>query len=298
MSAFLFLISAVALCVYIFTLCYTGISYSKDKDKFTLKLLCLVVIFIIENMVIYIYSYLLTVFGYSSDIVYMVYIFANSAYIALVRLITRDLLNDSIAFYEYVLYVVFVFAQVAFLLLKLIAYFYLATSLMFLYVAIRALCVVKLKKREFRFSTLLLLSSIILGVLVIVEDAYVVKYVTQIYSSLPNACINSFSLNAICVIHCAFIIGYCYHRVYPNAVSSESGMLKDLTLFTDEYSFTNREKDIIELLVQGKTNKEIATELYISPGTVKSHTHNIFVKCGVSSKEELFALLKTGKAAD
>jgi predicted ATPase/DNA-binding CsgD family transcriptional regulator len=55
-------------------------------------------------------------------------------------------------------------------------------------------------------------------------------------------------------------------------------------------SLTEREQEILLLLSRGMTNKEIATQLYLSSGTVKAHNHNIFSKLGVSSRTQ--ALLR------
>jgi len=53
-----------------------------------------------------------------------------------------------------------------------------------------------------------------------------------------------------------------------------------------------REGEIIELLVRGKTNSEIAGDLYISTNTVKTHIKNIYGKLDVSNRVQLFALLR------
>ncbi len=52
---------------------------------------------------------------------------------------------------------------------------------------------------------------------------------------------------------------------------------------------TNKETEILELIKQGKTNKEIASELFISVSTVKTHINNIFKKMDVSNRNELIA---------
>jgi two-component system, NarL family, nitrate/nitrite response regulator NarL len=48
-----------------------------------------------------------------------------------------------------------------------------------------------------------------------------------------------------------------------------------------------REKQIVQLVVQGFRNKEIGVKLSISQQTVKNHLHNIFDKLGVSDRLEL-----------
>jgi LuxR family maltose regulon positive regulatory protein len=47
---------------------------------------------------------------------------------------------------------------------------------------------------------------------------------------------------------------------------------------------TDRELDVLTLLAQQLTNKEIANQLFISKGTVTQHNHNIFQKLNVSSR--------------
>jgi len=50
---------------------------------------------------------------------------------------------------------------------------------------------------------------------------------------------------------------------------------------------TERESQVLELLVQGKTNKEIALELGISPKTVSVHRSSLTMKLGIRSSIEL-----------
>ncbi|NLK39090.1 MAG: LuxR family transcriptional regulator [Clostridiales bacterium] len=56
-------------------------------------------------------------------------------------------------------------------------------------------------------------------------------------------------------------------------------------------SLTEREKDVLQLILSGKSNREIAEALYISENTVKTHIRNIFSKCDVSSRVELVSTL-------
>lgn len=54
----------------------------------------------------------------------------------------------------------------------------------------------------------------------------------------------------------------------------------------DATRLTARELDVLRLLVQGKTNREIAAILIISAGTVKVHVEHIIAKLGVSDRTQ------------
>ena len=57
---------------------------------------------------------------------------------------------------------------------------------------------------------------------------------------------------------------------------------------------SNREQDVVNLLLEGKSNKLIASSLHISERTVEFHLKNIFAKYQVGSRMEL--VLKLGKS--
>ena len=57
--------------------------------------------------------------------------------------------------------------------------------------------------------------------------------------------------------------------------------------FTMSQQLTKREKDIIELIAKGKSNKQIAEALFLSELTVKTHRKNIKNKLGAEGKAEL-----------
>ncbi|MHC4628185.1 MAG: LuxR C-terminal-related transcriptional regulator [Planctomycetota bacterium] len=52
----------------------------------------------------------------------------------------------------------------------------------------------------------------------------------------------------------------------------------------NRYDLTPREREIAELICQGLRNGNIAKALHIRPGTVKTHTRNIYRKVHVRSK--------------
>lgn len=60
-------------------------------------------------------------------------------------------------------------------------------------------------------------------------------------------------------------------------------------------SLTQRERDVLQTLLQGYSNKEIARHLIISERTVQTHLSNIFIKMNVNSRTEaVLAALRDG----
>jgi DNA-binding NarL/FixJ family response regulator len=49
---------------------------------------------------------------------------------------------------------------------------------------------------------------------------------------------------------------------------------------------TSREEDVLRLIAQGRSNAEIARELFISEATVKTHINNLFAKTGVRDRAQ------------
>jgi len=67
-----------------------------------------------------------------------------------------------------------------------------------------------------------------------------------------------------------------WHWCTPEQLSLKSKKL--LTLLTE------REKEVLFLLVSGRPNKAIAEKLFVSPGTIKTHTLSIYQKMEVSNR--------------
>ena len=64
---------------------------------------------------------------------------------------------------------------------------------------------------------------------------------------------------------------------------------KDKAQVLEAVRLTNRERQVIDLLGEGLSNKEIATRLHIAVHTVKSHVHNVLEKLALHSRLEVAA---------
>jgi len=56
-------------------------------------------------------------------------------------------------------------------------------------------------------------------------------------------------------------------------------------------SLTDSELKVVNLIAAGVTNRDVATQLHLSPHTVKNHVHNAFAKLGINSRTHLAQLM-------
>lgn len=66
----------------------------------------------------------------------------------------------------------------------------------------------------------------------------------------------------------------------------EDRQKKDLS----NYGLTKREREVLNFLVSGKTYRQIADEMILSPFTIRSHMENLYRKLNVHNKAEAVAL--------
>ena len=75
-------------------------------------------------------------------------------------------------------------------------------------------------------------------------------------------------------------------RVHMGETCVPLHLIAKLTDRVSGETLSERELEVLRLMAKGKSNKEIATALFISEGTVKSHGKSIFAKMNVSSRTE------------
>lgn len=69
--------------------------------------------------------------------------------------------------------------------------------------------------------------------------------------------------------------------------ASEKAASQEPELDLGKFQFTSRQNEIIELVSQGKTNKEIGAALFISENTVKYHLKSIYETLGIDRRADL-----------
>jgi len=75
----------------------------------------------------------------------------------------------------------------------------------------------------------------------------------------------------------------------------EHAELKAITKLRDRAhdALTTRERQIVVVLSEGVTNKEIGRRLSVAEGTVKVHLHRIYRKLGIANRTALAILAHT-----
>jgi DNA-binding NarL/FixJ family response regulator len=81
----------------------------------------------------------------------------------------------------------------------------------------------------------------------------------------------------------------CIRRVHAGGTCVPVHLADKLAERVRGESVSEREIDVLKLMAQGKSNKEIGSALFISGGTVKSHVKSIFAKLKVNSRAEAVA---------
>lgn len=141
--------------------------------------------------------------------------------------------------------------------------------------------------------------TIALTILVLIEDTVVIiASPMNVYPSWLQLYLSerNFSENLL-VVFFAFIlvknaINVLSIRIKEAPVKDEVNDLERhieelMPFFREENKLSGREAEVLRLVVLGKSNQEIASELYLAVGTVKAHVHNILVKTGQKSRDEL-----------
>jgi DNA-binding NarL/FixJ family response regulator len=89
------------------------------------------------------------------------------------------------------------------------------------------------------------------------------------------------------------LTGSLFSQIVEHAVSSSNpSALMDLV------RMTKREQQVIELISDGYTNKEIAQKLHLSSYTIKSHVHNILEKLALSTRVQIAKFAHDSRKAE
>ena len=95
---------------------------------------------------------------------------------------------------------------------------------------------------------------------------------------------------AAAFVICIFLFFYLYRSLYMQPAAT----LRDRSLaFAETYGLSSRETQMLEMIVEGSSNKDIAAKLFISENTVKFHIRNLLKKTGCSNRSGLISLFNS-----
>ncbi len=76
--------------------------------------------------------------------------------------------------------------------------------------------------------------------------------------------------------------GTLFSQIIEHAVED-----RKTSVILESVRLTKRERDVIELIAEGQSNKEIAQQLHLSTYTVKSHVHNVLEKLALRTRLQI-----------
>jgi DNA-binding NarL/FixJ family response regulator len=80
-------------------------------------------------------------------------------------------------------------------------------------------------------------------------------------------------------------------------IAAFAGPNRQARLNSGSYRLTQREQEVIRLIGDGLNNKDIATRMFVSVHTIKSHVHNIFDKLGMHTRLEIALYQRTKESS-
>jgi DNA-binding CsgD family transcriptional regulator len=101
-------------------------------------------------------------------------------------------------------------------------------------------------------------------------------------------------LTALLFMASVFLCFWLYHRLYAASQPQQLTERQIFETFAAHHDLSAREREVLRLVLDGKTNAEIAAELFVSESTVKFHVRNLLKKTGCSNRLELNAKYAEG----
>lgn len=156
-------------------------------------------------------------------------------------------------------------------------------------------CLQELNINPFALASLLVL-SVFIGFSAgrLLYPALIALFSSSAHLYLPFVSIAVIVLLILCTLyglHCIYqIFGSSAHPPRFNALGTESGQGMDSGQIAQRYGLSEREREVLELLLEGKSATQIAGDMVVAHGTIKAHIRNIYKKLGIHQREELFAL--------
>lgn len=183
----------------------------------------------------------------------------------------------------------------------MVFFYYLPTQLVFIGVSIWGLGAMKRQPDRYQrpfYNTFrkILRYILVMGILILIEDTIVIFFFDVF--SVAGLNINNrnwsenvmfFGLSAYFIKYTVVVLGSGEKNLLGPLAPEITRPRTCMDLFSQNYGLTEREREILEQLLVGKSQQEICEELVIAIGTVKTHIHNIYHKTEVTKRGQLMA---------
>ncbi|MFC0233518.1 LuxR C-terminal-related transcriptional regulator [Vagococcus entomophilus] len=316
MEVFVFIYNIGLLLLLCVTVTICGVCFLKTQKKIFLLLLNLFLFFILDNIVIYMTEFIhWFASSYNQNFMTaptfktLISVATVYLYYAILAEFLHTPLSKQIYFVLTLLTLYLLCIPVlSFGALKVWLYYF--PMQLFLFVlSLLGLKNLKQKKSEFSSAQMkrckrILLISLLFSIFITIEDSIVIFNI-DVYSNLLVRIQNrNFSEDFLSIFYAGYSLIYCGQyclnfptnnqakaiaKVEPNTGDIEKEFIHS---FCKHFALTLREQEIFILLVERKSNQEIADALYISIGTVKTHVHNIYQKLSITKRSQLSEVIR------
>ncbi|EMF0035401.1 response regulator transcription factor [Enterococcus hirae] len=303
----IFVYNILLIILYSITMTFAIYAYLKEKNNLFLWISLYLAFFIFDNTIIYMTEFLNS-FAQSYDQAFMsapavkTIIFMGNAFFSIS--ILAELQKEKLSPLHYALLLALAVWMITIPLMDNSAFkvwlYYLGNQLFLFYLGIY--CWRGTKKDvpllNKHYLKQLMFINLFFSILIIIEDSFVIFNVDQ-YSSLVTKIYNrSVSEDIFSIVICVLLLHFFIKKYQPQKEKTQN---QDTSLliqdFCQVHQFTQRETEIFVLLLSHRTNQEIADQLFLSLGTVKTHVHNIFIKLDIKKRTQIIPLFEKYKEA-
>lgn len=119
---------------------------------------------------------------------------------------------------------------------------------------------------------------------------FLISFLPQaVYTALDFVFLQQYTFQFTHISYLVFSLSSFYYisSHYFQSYESTVDISFERSSFINSNNFSSREIELLELLIKGRTNSEIAELLHISINTVKSHIKNIYRKSSVTNRVQL-----------
>jgi DNA-binding CsgD family transcriptional regulator len=133
------------------------------------------------------------------------------------------------------------------------------------------------------------------------SDEFLVQRIQSIFSEVRSVSGSSFIVRIksgkrlyLCSFFAMSRSSQGHHQTATALLLERNAGSANLLQMSDEFHFTQREREVVELLAQGMTSKEIASRMKISPNTVKAFLRLAMIKAGVTTRSGIIGRILRG----